>query len=51
MEVIWDGFKDVLENNPDFNHIEHKFKFNVCEHFDPNSEEHALVHTNIHADF
>ena len=51
MDTVWEAIRDVLENNEDFNHIEYKFKFNVCEHFDPAVEENSLVHTNIHADF
>ena len=39
MDNVWEGMKHVLETNDDFNHIDYKFKFNVCEHFDPTVEE------------
>ena len=51
MEEVWEGVRDVLADNVEFNEIEHKFKFNVCEHFVPGEDENALVHTNIHDDF
>ena len=39
MDNVWDGVREVLENNIEFNEIEHKFKFNVCEHFIPGEDE------------
>ena len=51
MDAVWQAIKEVMSDNQEFNDIEYKFRFNVCEHFNPGEEENQLVHTNIHHDF